>query len=211
MSLGPLYFPGIKVLKNVGLNVAWWNIYEREISINEGIFVVSNGEQKSNLIFFHFSSFGGEEFISKRMFNPGVNKKETLSELSRTYSYILNKNKVKGPLDYSYDFLENGMYINAALRRAYASKFAHLEEVLNPFVYNVLIDQLIRLNYLKSRNIKNYSLIGHKEKDSYSSHIRIYFMILRLVLRLVGPNKFIAINRLMTYSSSLVQAKEFWK
>jgi hypothetical protein len=211
MSLGPLYFPGIKVLKNIGFNVAWWNIYEREISINKGIFEVSNGEQKSNLIFFHFSSFGGEEIISKRTFNPGVNKKETLAELSRTYSVFLNKNKVKGSLRYSYDFHENGMYINPVLRRAYASKFAQLEEVSNPFIYNILIDQFIRLNYLKSRGIDNFSLIGHKDKDSYSSHIRIYFLILRLVLRLFGANKFIAINRLMTYSSSLVQTKEFWK
>jgi hypothetical protein len=211
MSLGPLYFTGIKVLKNVGLNVAWWNLHEREVSINEGVFEVSNGVQKSNLIFFHFSSFGGEDLISKKIFNAGVNKKVTLSKLSITYSDFLNKNKVNGPLDYSYDFLENGMYINSVLRRAYASKFADLEEVLNPFVCNVLIDQFMRLNYLKSRNTKNNSLIGHKEKDSYSFSIRIYFMILRLFLRLVGPNNFIAINRIMTYSSSLVQSKEYWK
>lgn len=211
MSLGPLYFPGIKILKNIGFNVAWWNIYEREISINKGIFEVSNGKQKSNLIFFHFSAFGGKDIIAKKTFNSGLNKKETLAAISKTYSLFLNKNKVKGSLKYSYDFHENGMYINPVLRRAYASKFEQLEQVSNPFINNVLIDQFIRLNYLKSRGLNNYSLIGYKEKDSYSFYIRIYFSILRLILRIIGPNKFIAFNRLMIYSTSFLSSKEYWK
>ncbi|MDC0280903.1 hypothetical protein OAL03_05025 [Akkermansiaceae bacterium] len=211
MSLGPFYFTEIKVLRDVGLNVAWWNLHEREVSFKEGRFVVRNSSQQSNLIFFHFSAFGGEDCISKKSFNLGGNKKTTLSKLSTTYLEFLHKSKVRGQLSYSYDFREGGMYINPVLRRAYASKFKSLEEVLNPFGYNDLIDQFIGKNYLISRNTKNNSHIGNKEKNRYLFPIRIYFMILRFVLKISGPNNFMALNRLITYSSSLIRSKDYWK
>lgn len=51
----PIFFQGVRVLENRGLNMAPWNLHERTLSERDGKYLV-NG--KEDLIFFHFSSFG---------------------------------------------------------------------------------------------------------------------------------------------------------
>ena len=51
----PIFFKGVRVLENCGLNMAPWNLHERLLSERDGNYLV-NG--KDELIFFHFSSFG---------------------------------------------------------------------------------------------------------------------------------------------------------
>src|SRR5690606_18615849 len=50
----PIFFKGVRVLENRGLNMAPWNLHERKLSEQDGRYLV-NGEE--DLIFFHFSSF----------------------------------------------------------------------------------------------------------------------------------------------------------
>ena len=69
----------------------------------------------------------------------------------------------------------------------------------------------LNLNFLNSRSKINMSLIGHQDKKTYSKSINFYFTLLRLILRFLGPNKFIALNRLMIYSTSFLNGKEYWK
>jgi len=50
----PVFFEKIKVSKNLGLNMAVWNLHERFITIEDEKFFINN---KYPLIFFHFSGF----------------------------------------------------------------------------------------------------------------------------------------------------------
>lgn len=54
INLVPIYYDGVKISKNKGLNVAYWNLNERKMSYSIDKYIVNNNEQ---LIFFHFSSF----------------------------------------------------------------------------------------------------------------------------------------------------------
>lgn len=54
MNLTPIFFDGVKVLTHLGYNMAPWNLHERFLVKDNGIYMV-NGHQK--LIFYHFSSF----------------------------------------------------------------------------------------------------------------------------------------------------------
>ena len=54
LNFVPLYFKNTLIDKNVGLNVAYWNLHERIISLQEGKFMV-NGN--TYLSFFHFSGW----------------------------------------------------------------------------------------------------------------------------------------------------------
>ena len=54
VNLAPLYFTGVKISSDPGLNMAYWNFHERQLSQVEGSYVV-NGS--SPLTFFHFSSY----------------------------------------------------------------------------------------------------------------------------------------------------------
>ncbi|WP_153796289.1 hypothetical protein [Foetidibacter luteolus] len=50
----PVFFKGVKVLEDRGLNMAPWNLHERSLKQVNGSYYLNNGDK---LIFFHFSSF----------------------------------------------------------------------------------------------------------------------------------------------------------
>ncbi len=54
MNLVPIFFDKVKVSDDIGLNMAPWNLHERQLSVCDGRYVI-NG--KFPLIFYHFSSF----------------------------------------------------------------------------------------------------------------------------------------------------------
>ena len=54
VTLAPLYFPGVYVEKDPGYNMCYWNHFERQLSRQDGRYIV-NG--KHDLMFYHFSSF----------------------------------------------------------------------------------------------------------------------------------------------------------
>src|SRR5262249_54317193 len=54
MNLAPLFFEKVKILDNVGMNVAPWNLHERVISYDRKEFRVNT---VSPLIFYHFSRY----------------------------------------------------------------------------------------------------------------------------------------------------------
>lgn len=91
LSCLPWYFPdSVSVFRNVGLNVAYWNIHERNLVRKaEGYF--SNDQP---LIFFHFSGFDSKwprqlSRHTKRTFNTETNT--TLSSLLIEYEKRLKK------------------------------------------------------------------------------------------------------------------------
>ena len=211
MSLAPFYFNNITVLEQPGLNVAWWNLNERKVIIRDGLYYVEFNGKIDRLVFYHYSAFGGSSSIAKRQFDSGLNDKNVLESLAVHYEDILNGNDVEGDLKYSYDFFYDGSYINQVLRRAYASRFDSFVNILNPFDQHDEIQKFIHKNHLKSTNSENLSLIGYEHVDKYKSSLSFFFWTLRVILKIVGPNKFIALNRLMTYSSSLIRAKEYWR
>ena len=151
--------------------------------------------------------------LTNRMYNSGHNSKKCLNQLASLYQQSLNKNRIfENTRIYSFDYFDNGEYINPLVRRAYASKIETFENtIINPFSKPKSLSKFINSNYLKSRSKINYSHIGHKDKIKYSTYLNLYFKILRLVLFIIGPNRFIALNRLMIYSSSLINNKELWK
>ncbi len=54
VNLAPIFFSEVKVLLNLGLNMAPWNLHERYLSEKSGGYFVNETEP---LLFFHFSSF----------------------------------------------------------------------------------------------------------------------------------------------------------
>lgn len=55
INLVPIYWPGTKIEKHPGYNVAYWNLHERHLSQRNGTFFVN---ETWPLQFFHFSGYG---------------------------------------------------------------------------------------------------------------------------------------------------------
>lgn len=52
LNLAPLYFDKVHIIKHLGCNVAYWNLHERTLSEDEGVYYVN---KTYPLIFFHYS------------------------------------------------------------------------------------------------------------------------------------------------------------
>ena len=64
MNLVPLYFENVKVSRNKGINVAYWNLHERSITLDDKQYMVDG---LYPLVLFHFSSYNinNPKMISK--------------------------------------------------------------------------------------------------------------------------------------------------
>lgn len=207
MSLAPFYFPKISVINDFGLNVAWWNLKEREITVKEDQFLI-NG---TPLIFFHFSSYVNQSKLTKRPYTLGNNKSDVLGQLALHYENNLNLIHLNIDTTYSFDYFNDGDYINQLLRTAYSANLGLFAKIENPFSKPIEIKVYIEKNNLKSRGTSNYSHVGYQDKNKHIKVIRFYAFILRTVLSVIGPNRYIALNRLMNYSNSLMNFKELWR
>ena len=54
LNLAPVFFKGVKISLDPGLNVAYWNLHERVVGQNNNAYFIND---KSPLGFFHFSSY----------------------------------------------------------------------------------------------------------------------------------------------------------
>ena len=92
VMLAALYFEKFYVEKNPGYNLAWWNIFERRISVRDGVYFVN---EQYPLVFIHFSAFKPEheEYIAYRVRTPmGFEKFPELIPLFEEYRGSLLQN-----------------------------------------------------------------------------------------------------------------------
>ncbi|GMQ29571.1 hypothetical protein [Algoriphagus confluentis] len=94
MDLVPLYFEKVLVVKEFGWNMAWWNLSERNLLLNDSGFYVNTVDIP--LLFFHFSGY--------RPVNSNLT--ERISVLDSTYPH--NKALIRLYDDYKNILLSNG-------------------------------------------------------------------------------------------------------
>ncbi len=211
VSLAPCFFSGIKILFDKGYNMAFWNIHERSLSINENEFIVNN---ETKLKFFHFSSFdiNNPYKISKRPHKWINEGRQDLTEICVKYAEnLINYEYKLSKVKYSYDYMTNGTYISPTLRRAYAAIYYELDFNHNPFDSEGILKKFIKQNYLLQKNNEVYHTMGTSNLASHNSKFIIVNMILRLILRIIGPNAFSNFSRLLVYLSSYRQNRSLWK
>jgi hypothetical protein len=211
VSLAPCFFSGIKILFDKGYNMAFWNIHERSLSINENEFIVNN---ETKLKFFHFSSFdiNNPYKISKRPHKWINDGRQDLTGICVKYAENLKNFEYKlSKVKYSYDYMTNGTYISPTLRRAYAAIYYELDFNHNPFDSEGILKKFIKQNYLLQKNNEVYHTMGTSNIASHNSKFIIVNKILRLILRIIGPNAFSNFSRLLVYLSSYRQNRSLWK
>jgi glycosyltransferase involved in cell wall biosynthesis len=121
IDLVPSYFP-IKVLREPGYNVAYWNLQERKLSKIDGIYKVND----SSLKFFHFSGYRPNSpwILSKYVSNNPrivISNDLILDELCKTYGRCVVDAgwTAESALQYGYENFNNGNFIPTGIRRLY--------------------------------------------------------------------------------------------
>ena len=133
IDLVPGFIEDVKILRDPGYNVAYWNLHERRVEV-DGEVMSANGQP---LYFFHFSGFDPSDMktVSKhqnrfRMKDLGDTK--TLFEKYR--DLVLEKGWLETKdWPYSHNFFTNGVRIPDEARRYYWSLGEKTEDLGNPF------------------------------------------------------------------------------
>ena len=214
VSIAPCFFPDLGVSFNLGYNAAPWNIFERNIKKNkQGIYMVNETDP---LVFFHFSNFDKTDigYINELANYGGNLKSPSLLELGEDYlkSQTQKENEVI-KTEYTFDYMSGGEYISPTFRRAYASVLSELPKNHYPFDSNGIVGKFAKKNRLFERKTKVESKksIGFKNLKSNKNKIKFIYSIMKIILRIFGPNKFNDLSRLMVYLSSYRQNRGMWK
>jgi hypothetical protein len=211
VSLAPCFFSGIKILFDKGYNMAFWNIHERTLTERGNKYFVNN---ISELKFFHFSSFDTKNphIISKRPHKWNKDGRLDLTKICFNYAESLKRHDYNlSKIKYAYDYMSDGSYISPTLRRAYSAIYTELNTDHNPFNSDGILKTFVRQNFLLERNNIEYQTMGISNKDSFSFKFKLVNIVLRFILRVIGPNAFTNFSRLLVYLSSYRQNRSLWK
>jgi hypothetical protein len=213
VSIAPCFFPYIHVLNDPGCNVAYWNLDERLLSKNKNDTYYVN--DKSPLLFFHFSSFDvidPENLAKKIQYSIGNNSQNLISDLANKYrNELLRFKNISKDSVYSYDYMSDGKYISPTLRRAYSSMIDKFQNNQDPFDNNGIVYRFAVKNNLFQRNNTNYIVQGYNNLKKKPFAINFIFLFLRLVLFVIGPNNFMNLSRLFIYLSGYNKNSNMWR
>lgn len=211
VSIAPCFFENIKILFDLGLNMAFWNIHERSLTMSGDIYLVN---KKFTLKFFHFSSFDidNPKIISTRPHNWNKTGRADLAEICVNYAASLGENDFGlSNHKYSFDYMSNGDYISPTLRRAYASVYNELNIDHDPCDSSGIIGKFARRNNLRESKNKTYKPFYESNLSGFSVQFKTANFMLRVLLKFIGPNMFANFSRLLVYLSSFRKNRYLWK
>lgn len=205
MDFIPGYFPNeTYISSHLGMNVAIWNLHEREVFERDASFYVKDkfGDSEYELLFFHFSGYNpnSPELLSKNIKKSAFVFTPALQILACKYRECEFENEYErySKMKYSFNFFSNGAEISDFVRRLYYSNIDQLVPKGNPFDSNGFFYAL-----LSKRN-----LLEHKEKSISSEwHIgsikkkRLDYRFFNAILKTRGVKSYLKIISFMRYFS----------
>lgn len=136
----PLYFDGVHIIRNIGYNVAYWNLHERTLSSDGQKYLIND---ETPLSFFHFSGydFNKPGIISKYQTRYDFESRKDLVHLFAQYQLevMTNKHKIFRELScYYVAYQENKKFDLKYIKHYIASRKNY------PYRLKKKIKQLIR-------------------------------------------------------------------
>jgi hypothetical protein len=212
VSIAPCFFPELHVSFNLGLNVAAWNTFERAIAkLSDGRYLVND---RYPLVFFHFSNFDPEdpEYLKKRASCEAGRRYPALLELGVNYGAALAAAtaRIADPR-YAFDYMSDGSYVSPTLRRAYAAVRSELPQGHDPFDAAGPVGRFARRNRLIRRSARRYAYPRLTQAAAHSAGFDVIYFLMRLCLRVLGPNRFYDLSKLMVFLSIYRRNRGLWK
>jgi glycosyltransferase involved in cell wall biosynthesis len=136
MDLVPGLFDGVRICRDPGYNIAYWNLHERRVTSKNGKFIV-NGNAA---YFFHFSGFNPDEPQNVSKYQGRFPNVADLGETGRLYAryrQLLIRKAWHETKHWKYDhnFFDNGVPIPGEARKYYWGLGPDVESLGNPFAW----------------------------------------------------------------------------
>lgn len=209
IDLAPSFFEGVRILKHPGLNVAFWNLHERELSCTASAWLVN---QQTPLVFIHFSSFveSDASAVADKQTRYAPGSRADFSAAAQIYRQHLRSAQGMASLETDYGFatFDDGRSISPMLRRMYAvHREDFFSECSDPFRDGGPVLEFASRRGLLSSRAASTQHQNFKVASAYQKEQRIIAALFRLALRLLGPDRYFALMRYLGhYSSTLNQA-----
>lgn len=210
MNFIPCFFPNdLLICHHFGVNVAVWNLHERELQIDNGKYVIKDYQTGDifPLLIFHFSGFDpfDNQLINRRHPQFGVAHFPSFAPIIEEYRTLEYKNGYDkySKLQYSFNEFEDGSFITTLHRRIYRSNIdKYIDE--DPFLKKSRYYQDLHKSKLIVKGTQiDFSKQGMKVSPSRKRRTQFLFeKILKIAERFLGVKKYIS---LLSFAQQLVQ------
>jgi hypothetical protein len=203
-NLVPCLFSNVHILKHCGCNVAYWNLFERQISSSAAGYLV-NGTQP--LVFFHFSGIDtreSETISTRGSSRSTLAERPDLTTLFESYKQSLRTNRLPDSVTAKYAFgaFSNGMPIPRLARRIYAGAVQNRNAVSAPFnSEGEFYKFALKAHLLGSSGKNNRSKVSSYNKSDF--RFKVLHRIFRVFLRVLGVERYVALLGYFSYLSVL--------
>ena len=202
MNLLPGLFAGVAILRHPGCNMAYWNLHERALTSSPEGRPLSNGQA---LCFFHFSGIVPNEaaLLSKHTNRFSLADRPDLQPLFAAYksAVLANADPRLEAIPYGLDRFSDQTAVTRLARRLYAAHKPHFPQ-RNPFDADGPWLAFCRRERLVAGPAAPPKATW-KEFSGTDRRVAAVHRLLRLALRLLGPNRYELLMRYVAYISVL--------
>jgi hypothetical protein len=202
VNLVPCYFDSVHVIRDLGCNVAYWNLHERTIAQLEGCYLVN---REYPLSFFHFSGIDPEDSsqLSKHCSRHRLGDRPDLVPLFREY-----RERVLGmghadfkDCPYGFGAFSDGSPVTQIARSAFAISERHFRDG-DPFLTTSDFYRWARSRGLlgTADTSAEYNFASYKNAVR---QVRILNKLLYALLRIVGPDRYTILMKYLSFVSLL--------
>ena len=195
----PGFFPNdILISHHPGINIAIWNLHERELKIQDNKYVIEDLRTKElfPLLFFHFSGFDpyNKTVINRRHPRFNIDIFPSFIPIINSYSDIVYRNKYDFfcKLKYSFNIFKNGDVIIPLHRRLYRLYTEANRDVIDPFDSQNRFYKLLKSKRLiLKENTADYNLGIKKDNNTDISRIdQIFNFLVKLFIFIFGIKRY---------------------
>jgi hypothetical protein len=201
-NLVPCYFNSVNIVRDLGCNVAYWNLHERTITRVDGNYLVN---REYPLRFFHFSGIdpADNSQISKHCSRHELGERPDLKDLFCDYRQQVLGMGYADFKDYPYGFgaFSDGSPVTQIARSSFAISERHFADG-NPFLTTSEFYRWARSRGLLSTadTSAKYNLVTYKKAVR---RVRMLNKLLLALLKIVGPNRYTILMKYLSFVSIL--------
>lgn len=198
--LPALYGDRVKIIREAGINLAFWNMHERVFVDTDSTFLVDDQE----LMIFHFSGFDSHDYenIARKQNKFSLKSSPQYRRLFENYVRKLELNDLDyhKKQQYTYNVYDNGVHILKYQRRLFRTLLVKNYTVENPFETNKENSYYRKLEtnslMILDKEGKYYAL--KKTYGNVDAKLSKLFWVLRIFNKLVGIKRYYLFMRVMS-------------
>lgn len=202
MNLAPGMFDRVKILRHPGCNMAYWNLHERTLSGDAKGYTVNGWAQ---LCFFHFSGIilDDSAMLSKNTNRFTLADRPDLGRLFADYkrAVLANRDPAREATPYGFDRFSDGVAITRLARRIYAKHQMRWSRQ-DPFDAAGEFAAFAKRLGLVAGKVTPAKTTW-KEFNPKDRRVEMVHRILKMALRVLGPNRYELLMRYLAHIAVL--------